>query len=494
MSTEAAARTRILLVDDSVLMRKAASKMLGEEFDVVVAKDGQEAWVMLQADPAIQLVFTDLNMPKVDGYELVARIRGAEDEGTVNMPVIVVTGAEDDEGARRRALDAGATDFVTKPFTSIDLLARARAHANYRRITRQLERQVTLDALTGLLNKAGFLDRAQQDLAYMYRHGQPLSLVRIEVDDFRSLFLKFGKAVAEEVVQQVAKTIRRSIREEDSAGRIGLSGFALCLPAGQHEGSKGLVDRIRQQIALGEGNSIAITVSAAVLTPALDHKLEAGELLAVCDDLLQEALAEGGNRVAGRCDLPAEPETEIEWAAEPAPVEEPGLEGGIDFDVRQMAALLTAAADEAPASAQAAAPPPEIAPEPQPQPAPAAPVSLPTPAAELARAGDPAAPAPATMPAKAPSAPSPAAMPAAEAAPILSPASAEAAPVSTEAAKPASSSEPMGLDLALDLLGHGQAGPVVSQLPQLIRRLLPLFRLLGQRQRAQLIAYLQKLG
>src|SRR5438093_10656191 len=106
-------------------------------------------------------------------------IRTASDPGTQNLPVIVLTGAEDDEAARVEALELGATDFITKPFTTVDVVARARAHASYQRITQQLRAQTTLDPLTGLANKQGFLDRLQQDISYARRHQQALALVRL---------------------------------------------------------------------------------------------------------------------------------------------------------------------------------------------------------------------------------------------------------------------------------------------------------------------------
>ncbi len=485
MSEASAARTRILLVDDSVLMRKAASKMLGDEFDIVTASDGMEAWVTLQGDPAIQVVFTDLSMPRLDGFGLLERIRTAEDEGTNNMPVIVVTGADDDESARKKALDRGATDFITKPFTSVDLLARARAHANYRRIAKRLEQQSTRDPLTGLENKAGFLDRLQQDLAYMHRHGQPLSVVRMEIDGFKDLFLRHGKLVAEDLLQHVAQSLRQSIRKEDSVGRIGLSGFALSLPAGQFEGSQGLVERIRHQIAMGQGGGIAVTVSAAVLSPVTSEPLEAPAVMRACEELLLQALKAGGNRVVGRCDQPPEAEPDLEWSVEQTPAATL-LEGAIEFDVRQMAALLGAAGlgaepapAEKPASAEAKASPSAPAPvESPPRSAPAAPPATPA-------VATPTAPPPARPIAQPPPPP---ADPARAAAPASRPAA--------EVAAAAAPAEPaaLGLDAAIGLIGSGQAGRVVPQLPQLIKRLLPLFKLLNARQRAQLIAYLAKLG
>lgn len=416
----AAAKPRILLVDDSLLMRKAAAKMLGEEFDVVTATDGEDGWERLQADTTIQVVFTDLSMPKMDGYALLQTIRAAEDEGTLNMPVIVVTGAENDEAARKKALDLGATDFITKPFGSVDLLARARAHANYRRIARKLEQQITLDALTGLANKAGYLERLQQDMAFARRLDRPLTLVRIDIDDFRGLFLKHGKAGAEALVQYVAQVLRRTLREEDSAARVGLASFALALPAGQHEGSKGLIERLRAQLAMsldGDGGApLPHTISAAVLTPALHESVTAAAALETCDRLLATALQAGGNRVVG-----------------------------------------------ASAESDAAA----------------APIATRTPPAPEPRSALPAATEPASI-VSTPVAP----------APSPAPPPAGAAPATRAAASPVATT--MALDDAVQRIERGAGDTVLPHLPLLIRRLLPLLRLLSPQQRAQLAAHLQK--
>src|SRR5688572_13179209 len=247
MSGEPAARTKVLVVDDSNLMRKAAQKMLSGEFDVVTAVDGIDAWAQIERDTAIQVVFSDLSMPRSDGYDLLRKVRTAEDTGTQGLPLIIVTGADNDEAARMKALDMGATDFITKPFTSTDLVARARAHAKYQRITKQLQEQTTLDPLTGMLNKAGFLDRLQQEVAFARRHLQTLTLVRVEIAGLRDLFLARGKPAAEALVLHVSKLLREKIRPEDSAGRVGLGGFALSFPASQHEGVEAMVGRLTAQ-------------------------------------------------------------------------------------------------------------------------------------------------------------------------------------------------------------------------------------------------------
>jgi len=295
VNADAPSKHRVLVVDDSRLMQKAALKMLGGEFDVITADDGIDGWEKLQADASIQVVFTDLTMPRADGYELLALIRSAADPGLQGLPVIVVTGAENDESARMKALELGATDFITKPFTTIDLLARARAHANHQRLTRQLQAQATIDAVTGMANKAGFLDRLQQDIAYARRHQQELALVRIEIDDFRSVFLNHGKEVAEAQLLGVAQLIRARIRREDTAARIGLGGFALSMPAGKADGIAGMVERLRADVAAlpppAAAPGLQIALTCAVTNPQVQDGQSAQEALDACQARLGAPVA-----------------------------------------------------------------------------------------------------------------------------------------------------------------------------------------------------------
>lgn len=392
MEGEPAAKARILVVDDSKLMRKAVHKMLGDEFDVVTADDGDQAWQQLGDDPSIQVVFTDLNMPNVDGYDLLQRVRGSDDALLASMPVIVVTGAENDEAARMRALDMGATDFITKPFTTVVLLARARAHAHNQRVTRRLHAQASVDALTGLANLGGFVERLQQDIAYARRHQKDLSVVRLEIVDFRRLFLYRGRKVADALVLQVARLLRAGIRREDTGGRVGLGGFALSLPASDAPGIEAVIARLREDLLAQppvdeEGLPIPVVVAAAFVAADLAETTTAKSLLAQCEMRLA------------------------------APT----------VDIAQATAAPLVLAGDAPAAG----------PEP-------APIPLPT--------------------------------------------------AATASVAPTAPAEPLRLDPLLDQLAAGSTRALAEKLPQVIGRLLPVFRLLGPNQRAQLIQFLQRLG
>ena len=201
------AKPRLLLIDDSKVMRKSAVKMLGKDFDVVVAVDGREGLKMILSDHAIQVVFTDLNMPNLNGYELLQEIRTSQDEGVRNLPVIVVTGAENDDEAKEQAYEKGATDFITKPFNSTDLRARAQAHADYQRKTKELTDNNKVDSLTQLGNAQHFQERLTQDISFVSRHKEDLAVMLVELNDFNELFLKIGRLAADSVLKQIAKVL-----------------------------------------------------------------------------------------------------------------------------------------------------------------------------------------------------------------------------------------------------------------------------------------------
>lgn len=241
-------KPRVLMVDDSKVVRMAANKILGKDYDVVVAADGEEGWNMLLKDSSIHVVFTDLMMPVLDGLGLLGRIRSSDDAGIQNLPVIMVTGADNSEGLREEALNKGATDFLQKPFNSIDLQARARAHCTYQREALALKKQITVDALTGLSNADSFNDQLTKDMAFAHRHRQSVAIVVADMPDFKSFFMQNGKAVAEAALSQAAQLVRDSIRTEDTASRYTLSTLALSLPSTPGEGALKLVEKL--QLAL----------------------------------------------------------------------------------------------------------------------------------------------------------------------------------------------------------------------------------------------------
>jgi two-component system cell cycle response regulator len=294
-------KARILIADDSKLVRSTATKILSANFDLVLAEDGEEAWEKIRSDDSIQVVFTDLGMPKLDGYGLIQRIRQSEDEGIRNQPIIVLTGATEEDSVRRKVLELGATDFITKPFSSAEIIARAKAHASYRRTKAKLEKNVDVDLLTGALNRAGLEAQLEKDASFVNRHGQALSLITFELDDFKTTYERIGKAASEQLIKQVAATILRTIRKEDSVGRTGLARFTIILPMAKTEGvillAKRLCERINGFKMKVGGQSLSVSMSAGVAAAARGNKLVASDLLRCAEQALGNAKRVGPGEV-----------------------------------------------------------------------------------------------------------------------------------------------------------------------------------------------------
>lgn len=275
-------KPRVLMVDDSKVIRMAANKILGKDFDVVVAGDGEEGWKMLLADHSIHVVFTDLMMPVLDGLGLLERIRASDDPGIQNLPVIMVTGADNSDELREEALKKGATDFLQKPFNSIDLQARARAHCNYQRESLALKKQITVDALTGFNNQPSFIEQLTKDLAFANRHRQSVAIIIADIPDFKSFFMQHGKPAADAALSHAARLVRECIRTEDTASRYSFSTLALSLPSTPTEGAMKLLEKLQQALKNTplevNGRTLQVkwrfSVHLPDITPATDAQTE----------------------------------------------------------------------------------------------------------------------------------------------------------------------------------------------------------------------------
>ncbi|TDY01053.1 GGDEF domain-containing response regulator [Thiohalophilus thiocyanatoxydans] len=299
---------RILVVDDSRVMRKAMTKVLGTAYHVIEADHGEDAWTYLTNDPEIQVVFTDLSMPYLDGFGLLERMRSADDPHLRELPAIIITGKEDDDQTKQLALDKGASDFITKPFDSVQLQARAKAHVNFKQTTHKLtettdklEQQTAVDQVTGLGGQTYFCRAADECLAYFKRHGGQFTLLRMDIDNFNSLFISNGKALMDQILQKISATLTPLVRKEDMLARVGLAKFAMLLRDTSTEDASLLAERMRSEINALSFNSgeqqLHITVSIGLLEPHLTEQSDIKTLVAETETYLNKAMEAGGNQV-----------------------------------------------------------------------------------------------------------------------------------------------------------------------------------------------------
>lgn len=272
-------KATILAVDDSRVMLVAAAKALKAEFEVLKASDGQEAWEVIQEHPEIALVFSDLSMPEMDGYDLLAAIRESENAQIAKLPVVILTGQEDGDGTKEKVMAAGATDFITKPFESLDLLSRARSLSKLSTEVNELEKKVSLDKLTQLYTDVSFNDSGERSVAYAKRHATPISVMRFDIDDFSTIFIKHGKDVAESIVVNVSEIIKTVLRQEDIAARTGVAKFSLLLIETDQEGVKPVINRLRKAIAETSFDVVKkITISIGSASSDLDNSFQLKDL------------------------------------------------------------------------------------------------------------------------------------------------------------------------------------------------------------------------
>ena len=286
-------KIRVLIIDDSRLVRIAASRMFGEEFEVILAVDGADGWGVIQRDPDIQVVFTDLVMPIMDGFELLEIIRTNKNKAISDLPVIVVTGADNPEVAKQKAFALGATDFITKPFDAIQIKARARSYAKFSEATKQLQKNTTLDVTTGLLNSKGLQHQLDKEISFVSRHRASISVMTIEVDHFKDLFINVGRTGAEKIIKKVAEVLTQTMRREDTVARTGVASFSMTMPLSDRQNSLELAERVCQKVegfkARLDGKRINITVSIGVCVVEQGANCDVDTVLNVADEALIRA-------------------------------------------------------------------------------------------------------------------------------------------------------------------------------------------------------------
>lgn len=320
----AADKVRVLVADDSRVIRKAISKILSNEFELIEVGDGETAWEHLLQDGSIEVLVSDIEMPKLDGYSLICRVRAADPERVRNIPIIVITGA-DDELTRERAFACGATDFIIKPIDGVQLLARTRAHAKLDQTTRKLEEtstaleeQTAVDPLTQLHSRRYFLQHGVQDIAYAKRHNSDVSIIRIDIDNFRSLYKKYGDQVSDQILIWLAKKLTTSSRTEDTVARTGGGEFAILAPSSGRMEAAVLCERARTAVNAepfkNNDDTIPLTISLGLATLGRDPGETVEELLVLAEQRMTLAKAAGGNRlgVSYREEAPKPEESVIE--------------------------------------------------------------------------------------------------------------------------------------------------------------------------------------
>jgi two-component system chemotaxis response regulator CheY len=292
---------KILIAEDDAVSRRLLENFLVKwGYHVLSATDGEEAFQTIKAEDGVSLVLSDWMMPKMDGLELCRRIR--EEDGRGYIYFILLTG-KGEKGDVVQGLEAGADDYLVKPFDRQELRCRVKIGERIINLEQKVLHLANTDALTGLLNRRAFMEKLEKEIHRSRREKGLLSLIMMDIDHFKQVNDRYGHQAGDLVLREVSRLLQGSLRPYDFAGRYGGEEFVFCIPGSAEAGVAEVAERIRQRIGervftLPE-NQGALNVRASFGVSAF--KFEKSDhmdaLLARADKALYRAKSEGRNRV-----------------------------------------------------------------------------------------------------------------------------------------------------------------------------------------------------
>lgn len=239
------ARPTVLVIDDSAdVHRLLKARLKQEEVELVSVTDPREG-LSIAASQTPALVLLDLDMPGMDGFEVLRQLK--DTPGTHHIPVIVVSGMTSMQD-KVTAFELGAVDFVCKPFEFTELRVRLRSALRVHRLLQMLSTRAQLDGLTGLWNRAYFDQRLSEEVSRCARSGRPMAVAIADCDHFKSINDTFGHPAGDAVLQGLAKILRRECRNSDSVCRYGGEEFVILMPDTKPADAAAVCERIREAI------------------------------------------------------------------------------------------------------------------------------------------------------------------------------------------------------------------------------------------------------
>ncbi len=287
----------ILIVDTSSECRDLLEEVLTGTYQLEFLEKGSQALERARTEPAPQLILLGLDHPDRDGFEICHDLKS--DPQTRTIPLILMTDRNSAE-QERRGLDLGAADFIEKPISVPILLARIRVHMDLKMKTDLLADLATTDALTGLPNRRSFEETLSREWQRELREGNPLSLILVDIDNFKSFNDQYGHGLGDECLKHVASSLASSLhRPADMVARYAGEEFIALLPMTESEPAILVANAMRKGIEsmeLGDPDR-GITVSLGVASGIPCHNNHCDNLLAAAEDALYLAKDTGRNQV-----------------------------------------------------------------------------------------------------------------------------------------------------------------------------------------------------
>jgi diguanylate cyclase (GGDEF)-like protein len=292
---------RVLIADDDDVCRlELASVLTGAGYEVAAVTDGREAWEALQGPDPPRLAVLDWFMPEMDGVDVCRRVR--QNPALADVYVIVLTSRADQEHVVA-GLQAGANDYVTKPFNRHELLARLRVgermvglHAELAARARELAALATTDELTGVGNRRALETRLEAECLNASNTGSPVALLLLDIDRFKSMNDRHGHPAGDEALKTMGLLLSSVSRKTDFVGRYGGEEFAVILVNADMASAREIAERLRSRIEAEPWPYLPVTASFGIASGG-GGPVVAAELIRQADGALYFSKQHGRNQV-----------------------------------------------------------------------------------------------------------------------------------------------------------------------------------------------------
>ena len=293
---------RILIVDESRMVRALLIKQIRDYYDFREEADGEAAWQVLVLDQSIELVICSLSLPVLSGDGLLVRVRSSRLQRLSQMPMLMISG--DDTAAMERAKSHGASDFVNRNTVAAELLARIDSLLKLSQARNQLKENLEQNVQnpeTAIFTRKYVELQAVQAMSHAMRHSGEVSAMVMGFDQISELRDEHGIEAVAQLQKRFISILMGKIRKEDSLGHYAGSQLVVVSPGTPYPACETFGNRLREAIQGANitlrGTRLNLSVSVGVANSPLDGVSSAGGLIELAGSRLKAAQQAGGNRV-----------------------------------------------------------------------------------------------------------------------------------------------------------------------------------------------------